>query len=204
MNATSAGVDYQDRILACIDARKGVITASHCREQGVPTVYLTRMVRDGRLTRLARGLYGVPDGEYDEFFILQHRFKKTVFSYETALILLGQTDKIPDGIDITVENSYKINNPPRRLSINYVSPDIFRKGITCVLTSYGNPVKIYGYERIVCDFIAHKKNIDPETYVKTIQGYAKYRNKDIHLLWTIARAMRIENRVRDIMEIVHE
>ena len=197
-------MDYQDGILECIDARKGVITAAHCREQGVPTVYLTRMVRDGRLTRLARGLYGVPDGEYDEFFILQHRFKKTVFSYETALFLLGQTDKIPDVIDITVENSYKINNPPRRLSINYVSPDVFKMGISCVPTSYGNPVKIYGYERIVCDFIAHRKNVDSETYVKTIQGYAKYRNKDIHLLWKIARAMRIENRVRDVMEIVYE
>ncbi|WP_278338767.1 hypothetical protein [Varibaculum cambriense] len=46
--------------------------------------------------------------------------------------------------------------------------------------------------------------MDPETYVKTIQGYAKYQDKDAYLLRKIARAARIENRVREIMEIVHE
>lgn len=35
----------------------GVITAASFRERGIPTVYLTRLVKEGVLMRVGRGLY---------------------------------------------------------------------------------------------------------------------------------------------------
>lgn len=46
---------------------------------------------------------------YDELFILQTRYPKIVFSYETALSLLNLTDKIPGEIHLTVNHKYSFN-----------------------------------------------------------------------------------------------
>ena len=58
-------------------------------------MYLSRLLKDGKLLRVKKGIYITKDGDYDEYYFFQHQYKKAIFSYETALYLLGQTDKIP-------------------------------------------------------------------------------------------------------------
>lgn len=197
-------LNYQSKIESYLQKNNGLISSSYCKSRGIPTVYLTRLHRRGKLLRLTKGLYGLPDSGYDELFIFQHRYKRTIFSYETALFLLGESDRLPQSIDVTVANSYKFNRPPANLLIHYVDPKIISLGVQSVQTMFGNSVKAYSYERVLCDFIANKDKVDAESYVKTIQGYAKYQNRDVHHLWEIAHALGIENRVRDILELIYE
>ena len=71
-------------------------------------------------------------------------------------------------------------------------------------TMFGNKVKTYSYERTLCDFITNKEEMDIEVYVKLIRSYSSYKDRDIHSLYEIARKMGIENKVREVMEIVYE
>ena len=46
------------------------------------------MAREGIIEIEEKGLYRLPDTYLDEFFILQYRFHKGVFSLETALFYM--------------------------------------------------------------------------------------------------------------------
>jgi len=52
---------------------------------------------------------------------------------------------------------------------------------------FGNPVKIYSYERNLCDFIRHKKEMDPEVYVKLICSDSDYKGKNIHVFMRLQK-----------------
>ncbi len=69
---------------------------------------------------------------------------------------------------------------------------------------YGNFIRVYSYERILCDFIAHKDKIDIEIYLKAIKSYQRYENRDLNKLLEIAQKMKIEKAVREVMEIAFE
>lgn len=197
-------MQYKDKIKDYLEKGNGTITAQYCREEGIPTIYLTRLVEEGELVRADRGIYVTKDGDYDELFFLQHKYKKIIFSYETALYLHRKTDKIPQIIEVTVPYSYKINDVPKNLKIHYVKKNIVNIGISTVSTIFGNKVVAYDMERIVCDFIQNKKDIDPEVYVKTIKDYASSRTSDINKLFKYANKMGITEKVRTTMEVIYE
>ena len=197
-------MNYRKQIEIHLKESGGIITSAYCRENNIPTVYLSRLAKEGKLFRVQKGIYIIEDGDFDEYYFFQYQYGKAIFSYETALFLLGVTDKIPWRIDVTVYNGYKFNEKQDTLNINYVKKSIYNLGIIQKKTMFGNIVNVYSYERILCDFISNKEKMDTEVYVKLIRSYSKYKDKDIHSLYEIARKMGIEYKVREVMEVVYE
>ncbi len=197
-------MNYRKQIEIHLKESGGIITSAYCRENNIPTVYLSRLAKEGKLFRVQKGIYIIEDGDFDEYYFFQYQYGKAIFSYETALFLLGVTDKIPWRIDVTVYNGYKFNEKQDTLNINYVKKFIYNLGIIQKKTMFGNIVNVYSYERILCDFISNKEKMDTEVYVKLIRSYSKYKDKDIHSLYEIARKMGIEDKVREVMEVVYE
>lgn len=181
----------------------GLVSAAWCRENNVPTVYLTRMVRKGILHQVEKGLYVSNEAiNYDEMYFFQYRYKKAVFSYESALSLFGVTDKIISVFDVTVPQGYKFNEPQEKSVVHYANKTVFKLGIVEKKTPFGNIVRTYSLERTVCDFIKDKEKSDPEVFVKFLQSYAKSQDKDMNTLYQYARAMNITEKVRSVMEIL--
>lgn len=195
---------YEKKIEKHLEQSGGIITTAYCRENNIPTVYLSRLLKDGRLLKVKNGIYITKDGDYDEYYFFQHQYKKAIFSYETALYLLGETDKIPWNLDVTVYNGYKFNEKSGGLNVHFVKKSIYDVGIIEKPTMFGNKVKLYSYERTLCDFILHKEEMDIEVYVKLIRSYPSYKERNIHSLYDIATKMGIENKVREVMEVVYE
>ena len=197
-------MNYRKQIEIHLKESAGIISSAYCRENNIPTVYLSRLAKEGKLFRVQKGIYIIEDGDFDEYYFFQYQYRKAIFSYETALFLLGVTDKIPWRIDVTVYNGYKFNEKQDTLNINYVKKSIYNQGIIQKKTMFGNIVNVYSYERILCDFISNKEKMDTEVYVKLIRSYFKYKDKDIHSLYKIARKMGIEDKVKEVMEVVYE
>lgn len=181
----------------------GLVSAAWCKENNIPTVYLTRMARKGILHQVEKGLYVSNDAtNYDEMYFFQYRYKKSVFSYESALSLFEMTDKIIGVFDVTVPQGYKFNQPQENAVVHYASKTIFNLGVVEKKTQFGNIVRTYSLERTVCDFIKDKEKCDSEVYVKFLQSYAKSQDKDMSTLYEYAQAMNITEKVRSVMEIL--
>lgn len=197
-------MDYRKKIIKHLKDNNGIITTQYCKEEGIPRIYLTRLMRENVLTRIDRGIYSSNVSNHDDYFFFQHRYKKVVFSYETALYLHGLTDKIPQVMEVSVPYSYKINDVPNNVRVYYVKNEIFQMGVCNVRTSFGNEVRAYNMERIVCDFIQNRNDVDPEIFIKTIRIFATSKKYDLETLYDYARRMRIIEKVRNTLELIYE
>ncbi|MDD4642362.1 MAG: type IV toxin-antitoxin system AbiEi family antitoxin domain-containing protein [Erysipelotrichaceae bacterium] len=197
-------MNYLDKIQEQLSKSGGIITSAYIRDNEIPSIYLTRLTREGKLRRIARGIYMAEGGIYDELFVLQTRYPKIIFSYETALQLLNLTDKIPEQINVTVNNNYKFNNKPQNIQVNYVCNELLEAGVIEGQTNIGNIVSFYSAERTLCDFIKYKSEMDPEVYLSFVKAYSNYKEKDIHELFSIAQKMDVVKEVKEVMELVYE
>ena len=68
------------------------------------------LLNSGKIERTARGVYILPEIWEDEFVNLQARFRKGIFSNETALFLLDLTDRTPNRFDMTFTETYNLTN----------------------------------------------------------------------------------------------
>lgn len=174
--ATFKGVSKSkiEILLDFIENNNGIITFKDCKALNLPTIYLTRLEKEGFLYRVEKGIFLSQNGDYDEYYFFQYRYPKAVFSYISALYLQQFTDEIPQHFDVTIPGGYRFNTPPPNLNIHSVSNEHRKLGITLVKTPMGNDVRVYDFERIICDFVIHREKIDTELFVKTLQHYGNY------------------------------
>ena len=196
--------NYKNQIKEYVKTFGGIVTSKYCREHNIPTIYLNRLVEEGFLFNAKRGIYLTKDGDYDEFYFFQLRYPKAIYSYNTALYFIDRTDKLSHTIDITVYNGYKFNEKMKNVDVHYVDKRIYDIGIVEVETAYGNKVKAYSLERVLCDFLVHKNEIDSEDYLKLVQSYIYDKNKDVSSFYNLIIKMGVAEKIMDVVQIMCE
>lgn len=196
--------NYKNQIKEYVKTSGGIVTSKYCREHNIPTIYLNRLVEEGFLFNAKRGIYLTKDGDYDEFYFFQLRYPKAIYSYNTALYFIDRTDKLSHTIDITVYNGYKFNEKMKNVDVHYVDKRIYDIGIVEVETAYGNKVKAYSLERVLCDFLVHKNEIDSEDYLKLVQSYIYDKNKDVSSFYNLIIKMGVAEKIMDVVQIMCE
>ncbi|MDO4634322.1 MAG: type IV toxin-antitoxin system AbiEi family antitoxin domain-containing protein [Streptococcus sp.] len=192
----------KETVLNYLEQNNGIITHKDCKVLGIPTVYLSRLEREGKIFRVDKGIYLSTDGDYDEYYFFQYRFSRAIYSYVSALYLQGFTDEIPQYFEVTVPRGYRFNNPLQNLTVHTVPKELFDLGVISVKTPWGQTVKTYDFERIICDFIQNRKKIDNELFVKTLKAYVNYPNKNLTNLYQYAEEMKIINQTKQILEVL--
>lgn len=196
--------NYKNQIKEYVKTSGGIVTSKYCREHNIPTIYLNRLVEEDFLFNAKRGIYLTKDGDYDEFYFFQLRYPKAIYSYNTALYFIDRTDKLSHTIDITVYNGYKFNEKMKNVDVHYVDKRIYDIGIVEVETAYGNKVKAYSLERVLCDFLVHKNEIDSEDYLKLVQSYIYDKNKDVSSFYNLIIKMGVAEKIMDVVQIMCE
>lgn len=192
----------KETVLNYLEQNNGIITHKDCKVLGIPTVYLSRLEREGKIFRVDKGIYLSTDGDYDEYYFFQYRFSRAIYSYVSALYLQGLTDEIPQYFEVTVPRGYRFNNPLQNLTVHTVPKELVDLGVISVKTPWGQTVKTYDFERIICDFIQNRKKIDNELFVKTLKAYVNYPNKNLTNLYQYAEEMKIINQTKQILEVL--
>lgn len=141
---------------------------NHCKLADVHDIhreYLGEFVRQGKLERIAHGIYITPDVWEDKMLIHQLRKDKRVYSHETALFLNDLTDRDPVAYCITVPTRYntsKLNQDG--LIVHTVKKELFNLGICTRQTTFGNDIRIYEMERTIYDILRDRM-------IRTLRGY---------------------------------
>lgn len=65
----------------------GVISSSTVTQLGLHRSILQELVDEGEIYPCSRGIYLKKDAWEDEFYLLQQKYKKGIFSHDTALYL---------------------------------------------------------------------------------------------------------------------
>ena len=75
-------------------------------------------------------------------------------------------------------------------------------GVISVKTPMGNTVNVYDFERVLCDFILNRNNIDNELFVKTVKSYSNFPKKNLANLYEYAQKLNILDDVKRTLEVL--
>ncbi len=191
------------QILELARQNNGVITAAMAADAGYSMGSLKYLTDTGRLERNSRGVYTLPDVLEDEFINIQSRYKKGIFSLDTALFLFDLTDRTPIRFHMTFPPTYNLTNPKANGIICSGSKEPFYSlGIEEVSTPAGNIVRCYSAERTLCDILRARNHTDIQVAAEAFKQYVTRKDKNIPLLSEYAMLLRVEERLRPYMEVL--
>ncbi len=182
--------------------KNGVITSSDVSKYGVHRSILRKLTESGRYYRVARGIY-IRNGEWeDEFYLLQKKYSRGVFSHATALYLHGYSDRVPLKFQMTFPKGYNSSSLNKEnVEICRVIPENYNLGIVEVKTPGGNIVKAYDLERCLCDMLRGKGD-DIQLVQSVIKRYVLSKERDINKLLLYAKQLRVEPKVKKYLEVL--
>lgn len=192
-----------EKILTIANTNKGFVTTKEIVEKNINKMFLTKLVAKGKLIRLSRGYYGLPDYIEDDYYKIISKSKNAIFSLNTALYLHNLSERTPLVYNITVPYGYKGSlQKDKNVILNFVKRNLLDLGVIEMASPFGMIIKTYNVERTICDIIKNKNKIDLEIYSKALKAYAYSNNKDLNKLIKYAKQMNIEKRVRECMEVL--
>lgn len=180
----------------------GMVTAAQVTKAGLHRSVLHTLVEKGELYRFGRGLYIRSIAWEDDFYLLQSKYGRGIFSHDTALYLLGYSDRTPAKYTMTFPKGY--NAPSMKnenLIVKRVLPKNYSFGIIEVKSPCGNPIRIYDLERTLCD-ILRGNGSDIQIVGDAMKRYAASKDKNVHKLIQYAEKLRVKPKVTHYMEVL--
>jgi len=196
-------MNFYDKILSIIEKNNGYVTTKEVVENGINKIFLTNMVRNGKLVRISRGYYGLPNYIEDDYYKLASKSKNARYSMATALYLHNLSDRTPLVYNITLPFGYNgALQKEKNVVLNFVNRKILDLGMIEITSPFGMRIKVYDIERTICDIIKNKNKMDAEIFSKALKEYAKSKNKNLNKLMKYAKVMNIEKKVSEYMEVL--
>ena len=191
------------KVLELAKQNNGIITTAMVVEAGISRGTLKYLSDTGSLERASRGVYTLPEVWEDEFVNIQSRFKRGIFSLETALFLCDLTDRTPGKFHMTFPATYNLSGPKQEGIVCSGSKEPwYSLGIVDLKTPLGNTVKGYCAERSLCDVLRPRNHTDVQIVTDAFKQYASRREKNIPLLSEYAYQLNVEERRRAYLEVL--
>ena len=182
-----------------------LITNKQAEEMGIKRHILASLVQKGELERIKNGVYKKKDAVDDDFAAISLNNEQVVFSFHSALYLLGFSDRTPNVFHISVQQGYNAGHIKRKFSnvkVHYVKKEFFHLGIIQIKTPLGSTVKCYNMERCICDIVSARKSVDKQIFTDAMTGYFDSKDKNIRNLIKYSRVLGVEDEIRKYTEIL--
>lgn len=184
------------------EAGDGTLTTAQINRAGLHRSVLQELVRSGKLYRVGRGLYLQSDAWEDDFSLLQRKYARGIYSYDTALYLLGYSDRTPARYTMTFPKGYHAASlEQENLIVKRVVPKNYDVGITEICSPSGNPIRVYELERTLCD-VLRGSGSDIQIVGPAMKRYAASKEKNIHKLMQYAEQLRVKPKVLRYLEVL--
>ena len=110
------------------------------------------------------------------------------------------TDRTPIKFDMTFPSNVRIDN--EYIIAHYIKSEKHLLGATKMKLEDDTVIQIYDLERTICDIIRDRNKMDPQIFNTAMKEYSKRKNKNLNLLYKYAKAFRIENKLKQYMEVL--
>lgn len=196
-------INRLSKLRTILRQQNGLLFTEDLAKQGIQRTYLSILEKKGEIQRISRGTYLGADQIADEMFSLQARFKSAIFSHETALYLLGLTDRTPLRYTITVPSGYNATAIKKSgVKVYFVARKLFNLSETSSKSPHGNTVRTFALERTICDLLRNRNTIDIQILNQALKRFVAKKEKNINLLYDLAGRFGIQKIVRSYIEIL--
>lgn len=180
----------------------GILTAAMVTAAGLHRSVINKLLQKGEIYSFSRGLYVYSDAWEDDFYLLQKKYGRGIYSHDTALYLHGFSDRAPIQYKMTFPKGYNsLSLKKENISIVRVSKDNYFLGVTTIKSPCGNPIFVYDIERTLCDIL---RGSGSEIYIinEAMKKYVSSKDKDINKLLEYAQKLHVKNKILHYIEVL--
>lgn len=191
------------QIILDLAAQRGLLRPRDLDERGLPSVALTRLVRQGLLTRVGRGLYAIPDrpvSEHGSLAEIARRHPQSIVCLLSALRVHDLTTQSPFEVWLAIPNKArapKMDYPPLR--IVRFSGAALTDGIEDHQVD-GVTVRVTNVARTVADCFKFRNKIGLDVALEALREAWRAKRVSMDELWRYATLCRVANVMRPYME----
>lgn len=181
----------------------GLIRPRDLDAHGLPRVALTRLVKQGKLIRVGRGLYANPDRQTSEHAALAEvarKYPQSVICLLSALRVHNLTTQAPFEVWLGIPNKARAPNmdyPPLR--IIHLSDSSLNEGIKEHVID-GVTVRVTNIARTVTDCFKFRNKIGLDVALEALHEAWGDKRVTMDELWHYATQYRVANVMRPYME----
>lgn len=197
-------MNQADHILQ-LARRQRLLRAADVREHGWSPQLLIRLHQSGKLQRVARGLYGLPDAEITEHQTLIEvcqRVPKAVLCLLSALQFHEIGTQLPHDVWIALpEGSQTPALSYPLLRITRLRGAAYHDGIQTV-TDHGAPIRVYSAAKTVTDCFKFRNKIGLDVALEALKDAWRSRKVTMAELSHFAKINRVERVMQPYLEAV--
>ena len=196
-------VDSSHQRILALAATQGLIRPRDLDEWSLPRVALTRLVRQGRLERVGRGLYatpGRPASEHGSMAEVARKHPQAIVCLLSALRVHGLTTQSPFELWVAIPNKSRaprIDYPPLRV-VRFSGVGL-TDGVEEHLID-GVVVRVTSVARTVADCLKFRNKIGLDVALEALREAWAARRVTMDDLWRYAVQCRVANVMRPYLE----
>lgn len=192
------------QVLQALRSHGGWLRQPEALDLGVHPRWLSRLVAEGAIERVSKGLYRLPrerETEYQGFMDATRAVPGGVVCLISALAYYELTTSNPSEIYLAIPRTNwapKVDYPPIRFF--RFSPRMMDFGVDVVRTRRGS-FSIFDREKTICDSLRHRTVVGQDVVIEALRTYLRSpRTRNIDRLIRTARRSRVEKRIRPYLE----
>lgn len=184
-------------------AERPTFRASDAVKRGTPRITLTRLVQQGELVRVARGVYTSTkrkSTELDGLLEVAAQSQQGVFCLLTALRFHRLTTQSPFEVWLAIPNKAripKIDYPP--VHIVWYSGQALSDGVETHFVE-GQPIRVYSVAKTVADCFKYRNKIGIDVALEALQDAWKKKRVTLTELYHYGKICRVEKIMRPYLE----
>jgi len=193
-----------DRIMT-LAAQRGLLRARDIRGTSNPRVALSRLVAGGKLEKVSRGLYALPDRDRSskhQYAEVAARYPKGVLCLLSALRFHELTTQNPHEIWLAITNKAKtprLDYPPLR--IVRFSGLALTTGVEKHKVD-GVPIRVYSVAKTVADCFKFRNKIGLDVALDALRECRREKRATNDEIWRYAQLCRVANVMRPYLESI--
>jgi len=191
----------EEKILKIIE-KTGLIRPCDLEKRGISRQKLYRLYRNGKVTRLARGLYAAKDYQPTEHHGLVEvcsRVPRGIVCLLSALQFHDLTTQMPHEVWIAIEMKARTPRIDAPVRIIYFSGGAFAEGIE-KHNIEGVEVKVYFPAKTVADCFKYRNKIGLDVAIEVLRDCLTQKRCSVDEIWKYAKVCRVTNVIRPYLE----
>ena len=194
-----------DKIYKVFKTGNGYARTKDIMDAGIYNVYLNKLMDDGRIEKIKRGLYrwiGMNETSYQGIVDVSKAIPGGVVCLLSALSFHNLTNAKPMEVSIAVSKKRKVvkpDYPPAK--IYYFLDNVFRMGVEEQRIGYIT-VLMYDREKTICDCIKYKNQLGMDIVKEALHEYLKNTNRNLELLMKYAELCKVKPVLKNYLEVM--
>ena len=196
-------MDIKKRLIYdAFEDNDGLLNFNQVKQLGLSYYTLNLMLANAEIYSDERGLYSLPNVYVDEWFGIQHRFPKGIFSLDSALWLHGLSLTVP--FQPTLSFPYGTNT--KNIKQNNILPIVLRSyydiGIEQLERQPKQNIFVYSRERTLAECLRPIYKMDIQLISTAFQIYFKSRQYNFEELYYYGKLFKVTRKLQSYIEVL--